>query len=100
LRGRGLGILGGELWWVRDGIAGWDLGPQRHAPSAVYPWETKRRSGEPGPNFVERCAADTIGAMERWPTPEALPPNLPGGILCNLTWVSEVAYEKLSSKAI
>jgi hypothetical protein len=96
LRGLGLGILGGELWWVRDGNTGYGLIPQRHGPPAVYPWETKRQSGELWPHFVERCAADTLAAVERWPAPEDLPPDLPGRILYNLTWVSEVEYENLN----
>jgi hypothetical protein len=37
LRRRSLAILGGERWLVRDGIAGWDLIPQRQGPPAVYP---------------------------------------------------------------
>jgi hypothetical protein len=100
LRRRELSIIGGELWWVREGTAGWDLIPQRHGPPAVYPWETKRQSGEPWPIFVERCGTDTLAAVERWPAPEDLPPNLTGRILYNLTWVSEMEYEKLSSSSI
>jgi hypothetical protein len=98
LRRRELGILGGELWWVRDGFSSYDLVPQRNGGRAVYPWETKRQSGEPWPHFVERCAIDTLAAVERWPAPEDLPLNLPGRILYNLTWVSELEYEELSSK--
>src|SRR5437879_3928841 len=40
LRRRSLAILGGELWWVRDGIGVYGLIPQRQGPPAVYPWET------------------------------------------------------------
>jgi hypothetical protein len=101
LRSRGFAILGGELWWVRDEIPDWwDLIPQRNGGRAVYPWETKRQSGEPWPIFVERCGTDTLAAVERWPAPEDLPPNLTGRILYNLTWVSEMEYEKLSSSSI
>src|SRR5258708_750873 len=79
LRRHKLGILGGELWWVRDGIPDWDgLIPQRHGPPAVYSWETERRSGEPWPHFVERGAADSLAAVERWPDPGDLPPDLSG----------------------
>lgn len=36
LRSHGIGILGGEMWWVRDGIAAWvGVIPQRHGPPAV-----------------------------------------------------------------
>jgi hypothetical protein len=100
LRSRGLAILGGELWWVREGIAGWDLVPQRSGAKAVYPWKTERMSAEPWSIFVQRCATDTLAAVERWPAPEDLPPDLPGQILYNLTWVSEMEFEKLSSRAI
>jgi len=99
LRSQGLAILGGELWWVREGVAGWDLIPQRNGPSAVYSWETESLSGEPWVSFVERSAANTLAAMAIWPTHEDLPPNLPGRVLCNLTWISEVKYEKFSSEA-
>jgi hypothetical protein len=101
LLSRGMGILGGELWWVRDGSSDWfDSIPQKHGPPGVYPWETNRRPGEPWPHFVERGAADALAAVERWPAPEDLPPDLPGRILYNLTWVSEVEFTQLSSKAL
>jgi hypothetical protein len=94
----GHGILGGELWWVRDEIGGWDglfaSIPQRRGAPAVYSWETKRGSGEPWLQFIERSAADSLAAVERWPAPEDLPPDLAGRILYNLTWVSENEYEE------
>ncbi len=85
-----VGILGGELWWVDDGIKDWKgCIPQRHGPPGVYSWETKRRFGESWEDFVERGASDAVAAVERWPGPEDLPHNLPGRILYNLTCVSE-----------
>jgi hypothetical protein len=95
LRSRGLAILGGELWWVRDGAADWSLVPQRHGPPAVYSWETNRRFGESWPDFVERGANDALAAVERFPKPGDLPPALAGRILYNLTWVSEGEFEKI-----
>lgn len=98
LRSQGMGILGGELWWVRDGSTQWvGIIPQRHGPPSVYPWTTDRRPGEPWSDFVERGAADTLAAVERWPMPTDLPPDLPGRILYNLTWVSEAEFERLGS---
>ncbi len=99
LRSHGMGILGGELWWVGDAATDWDLVPQRDGPPGVYVWETNRRSGELWADFVERGANDAIAAVERFPAPGDLPPNLPGRVLYNLTWVSEVEFEELAKKA-
>jgi hypothetical protein len=97
LRTQGLGILGGELWWVRDGFTDWaGLIPQRHGPPGVYVWETKREPSESWPHFMDRGASDALAAVERWPAPEDLPADLPGRILYNLTWVSEAEFGKLT----
>jgi hypothetical protein len=98
LRSCGMGILGGELWWVGDGATVWSLIPQRHGPPAVYPWVTDRRPAEPWPDFVERGAKDTLAAVERFPEPGDLPSDLAGRILYNLTWISEAEFEKLVGK--
>lgn len=100
LRSQQIGILGGELWWVRDGCTDW-VGaiPQRHGPPGVYTWETKRRSGEPWLDFADRGASDALAMVERWPRPGDLPLGLPGRILYNLTWVSEAEFNNLNSKA-
>jgi|SRR5882724_10608311 len=98
LRSHGMGILGGELWWVRDGAV-YGLIPQRHGPPGVYPWETNQFSGESWLDFVERGAHDTLAAVERFPEPGDLPPDLAGWILHNLNWVSEIEFEKLTTKA-
>lgn len=98
LRSQAMGILGGELWWVADtGLYG--AIPQRQGPPGVYAWVTERLSDEPWQDFVERGASDALAAVERWPEPGDLPPDLPGRILYNLTWVSEVEYQSLPSKA-
>jgi len=98
LRSNGIGILGGELWWVHDGTTGWvGLIPQRHGSPGVYHWETKRLSEEPWLHFVERGASDALAAVERWPSPGDLPPDLPGRILYNLTWVSDAGFTKLTA---
>ena len=47
--------------------------PQRHGAPAVYPWETKRLPEEQWLNFIERAAADSLAAVERWPEPGDLP---------------------------
>jgi hypothetical protein len=100
LRSQGIGILGGELWWVRDGLTDWvGLIPQRHGSPGVYVWETKREAGELWPNFIERGASDALVAVKRWPKPDDLPPDLSGRILYNLTWVSEAEFEKLTTKS-
>jgi len=98
LRSHGIGILGGELWWVRDGCTDWGLIPQRHGPPGVYVWETKHELGEPWSHFTERSASEALAAVERWPSPGDLPPDLPGRILCNVTWASEAEFTKLSTK--
>jgi len=94
LRSRGMGILGGELWWVQDEATIRSVIPQRHGPPAVYPWVTNRRPGEPWSDFVERGASDTLAAVERFPEPGDLPPDLGGRILYNLTWVSDVEFRE------
>jgi hypothetical protein len=98
LRSRGMGILGGELWWVRDGASVWALIPQRNGPPAVYPWVTNRRPAERWSDFVDRGANDTLAAVERFPEPEDLPPDLGGRILYNLTWISELEFGTLFKK--
>ena len=101
LRFQRIGILGGELWWVRDGIKGW-LGaiPQRHGSPGVYVWETKREPVESWLDFINRSASDALAMVERWPMPEDLPPNLPGKILYNLTWVSEAQFNDLGTRPV
>ena len=101
LRKQSLAILGGELWLVLDGSRSWiGLIPQRVGPDAVYTWETKRYPNEHWEAFVNRCVADTTAAVERWPEPDDLPPNLAGRILYNLTWVNEEEYDRLGSRAV
>jgi hypothetical protein len=100
LRSQGIGILGGELWWVRDGLTDWvGLIPRRHGSPGVYVWETKREAGELWTNFIERGASDALVAVKRWPKPDDLPPDLSGRILYNLTWVSEAEFEELTTKS-
>jgi hypothetical protein len=97
LRSHGIGILGGELWWIRDGFADWvGLIPQRHGPPSVYAWETKRDPGESWQHFVERSGSETLAAVEQWPMQQDLPPDLPGQILYNLTCVSVAQFKALT----
>jgi hypothetical protein len=92
----GLAILGGELWWVRDGVEDWvGVIPQRRGDPAVYSWETEREPVEPWQEFVERGVADTLSAADRWPGPDDLPSDLGGRILYNLCWVSESEHADL-----
>jgi hypothetical protein len=101
LRSHGIGILGGELWWARDDFTDLvGLIPQRNGSPGVYVWETKRQPGEPWPHFSERGASDSLAAVERWPMPSDLPPDLPGRILYNLTWVSKAEFKKLATKIV
>ena len=95
LRSNGIAILGGEVWWVGDGSRDWSLVPQRQGLPAVYVWETNRGTDEPWAHFFERGASEALAAADRWPTPGDLPPDLPGRILYNLTWVSEVEFNEL-----
>jgi hypothetical protein len=101
LRSHGIGILGGELWWIRDGFTDWvSLIPQRHGPPSVYVWETKCEPGESWPHFVERSALDALAAVGRWPMQGDLQPDLHGRILYNLTWASHAEFKKLSAKTV
>jgi hypothetical protein len=94
LRDRSLAILGGELWLVLSGSRSWSgLIPQREGSDAVYLWETNRYPNEPWATFVNRCAADSKSAVEKWPDPRTLSTELSGRILYNLTWVSEEELE-------
>lgn len=101
LRHQGLGILGGELWLVRDGLAAYSgTIPQRHGPPGVYAWVTDTRPDEEWARFVERSAAEALVAVDKWPGPDDLPVNLPGRIVYNLTYVSEADFKKLSSNVL
>jgi len=85
-------ILGGELWWVRDGAADWvGLIPQRKGPDAVYSWVTDRLPTESWADLVHRAALEALAAVQMWPEASDLPVDLPGRILYNLTWVSREA---------
>jgi hypothetical protein len=75
LRSHGMGILGGELWWIRDESTSCDgLIPQRHGPPAVYTWAADRLPSESWPDFVERGASDALAHVERWPNAQDLRP--------------------------
>jgi hypothetical protein len=100
LRSRRMAILGGELWWVKDGSTSWDLITQRDGRRAVYTWAGDRIPGEPWPDFVERGAADALAHVELWPTDDDLLPNLEGRILCNLCWVSHLEFDQLTRKNV
>jgi hypothetical protein len=101
LRSQGMGILGGERWWVQDASTSWaGVIPQRHGPPEVYVWETRRESREAWSHFVERSASETLAAVARWPTPGDLPPDMPGRVLYNLAWVSEVDFKQLPTTAV
>lgn len=93
LADHGQAILGGELWWVPRGVTTrTGLIPQRAGPPAVYPWETRRQTGEDWDVFVARCARDSLAAIDRWPGLDDLPVGLDGRLLYNLTWVAENEY--------
>jgi hypothetical protein len=96
-----MAILGAELWWVRNGSEDW-VGtiPQRHGPPGVYVWESKCEPGEPWSHFVERSASGALAAVDRFPGPNDVPPDLHGQIFYNLTWISEGEFEKCSTKAV
>jgi len=89
-------ILGGELWWVPPGAAGWTgLIPQRARPPGVYPWETTRQAEESWDVFIARCAQDSLSAIDRWPGADDLPLDLEGRLLYNLTGVSEIEFQRI-----
>jgi hypothetical protein len=92
LRGRGLGILGGELWWVRPGGTAWEL-----PPSGVYVWDTERHPGESWGDFVERGASEALAAVQRCHEAEGIRADQLGRLLYNFTWVSEEEFERLDA---
>jgi hypothetical protein len=94
-------VLGGELWWVLDGAESWSgFIPQLEGADTVYHWETERLPNETWTAFVGRCADHAIEAAKILPGKDEVPPDLPGQILYNLTWVSEVEYGTLRSRAV
>lgn len=95
LRSQELAILGGELWWVKDGSPGWELIPPQDGRRAVYTWAGDRLRGESWPDFVERGAEDALAHVERWPADLDLPRNAGGRIFCNLAWASELEFDQL-----
>jgi hypothetical protein len=95
LRSHHIAILGGELWWVQESGEYFGSIPQRHGPPAVYPWDTRRGPNEPWSQFVDRSAAETLEAVQRWPASEDLPNRTSGRVLYNLTWVSEEEFDAL-----
>jgi hypothetical protein len=93
---RNMAILGGEVWWVRDGSSEWvGMIPQQDGSAGVYTWETARKTGEVWSEFVQRCAFDTLDAVGKWPREGELLSDLNGRILYNLTWVSEEEFSNL-----
>ena len=101
LREHRLAILGGELWWIREDSRGWEgMIPQCDGLPAVYHWESERMSGESWLSYVERCARETLAAVADLPRPGEVPPELPGQILYNLTWVDEAEVGELGSRAV
>jgi|HubBroStandDraft_4_1064222.scaffolds.fasta_scaffold1022334_1 hypothetical protein len=91
----GFGILGGELWWIRDGCTDIvSLIPQRNGSPGVYVWETTREPEESWADFVKRGASNALAAVARWPLEGDLPPDLGGRILYNLTWASHAEFKK------
>jgi len=96
VRSHQFAILGGELWWVVDGILNPRAGiPQRSGPPGVYSWTTERRLWESWTSFADRGATEALDAVNRWPAPEDLQLDLPGQILYNLCWVSEDKFKTL-----
>lgn len=81
-----LAIHGGELWWIPPGANDFSTIPQADGTRACYAWTTEERPGEAWADFVRRSAAETLAAVEKWPRPGEIPPDLLGRILYNLTW--------------
>jgi hypothetical protein len=101
IRSHGMGILGGELWWIHGQPPLWDLHiPQLVGPPAIYVWAADRLPSESWLDYVERGAADALDHVEKWPNALELPPGFEGRIMCSLAWVSEEEYSKLRRKAV
>jgi hypothetical protein len=56
--------------------------------------------GEEWAAFVERCAEESLQAIDRWPGADDLPDGLSGRILYNLTWVAETEFRDLGDDAV
>lgn len=93
LRSHRMGILGGELWWVRDGATDWELLPRRNGSRDAYVWTTNRRSGEPWLDFVERGGNEAVGAVQSFPRLMNFPSDLRGRIFFNS---SDVEFDELA----
>ena len=65
----------------------------------MYHWETDRLPDEPWSEFVQRCASESLAAVNELPPPGELRSNLRGRILYNLTWVSEDEYDRLVTRS-
>jgi hypothetical protein len=91
-----LAILGGELWYVRDGSTNWTGRiPHRHGAPGIHTWETKRGPDEAWVHFMQRGVSDTLSAVGRWSEINDLPSLLPRRIFYNLCWVSEAEFAEL-----
>ncbi len=96
----GYAILGGEYWCVSPGTDRWTgLIPTIDGSTTVFSWETKRNDSEMWDDYIARCAQDTILTVQEWALPGGIVPSVVDNIFCNLTWVSEVEYDRLLNRA-
>jgi hypothetical protein len=86
-------VLGTELWVIRDGLINTLPIGQTGMPE-VHGNTVNRRANEPWAAFVSRAASETVVYLRSFQSREIV---APGKVHLNVTWVSEVEFEKLVS---
>jgi hypothetical protein len=89
----GYGVLGTELWVIRDGAIH-SLPVGRSGMPEVHGNTVNRSANEPWAAFVDRAASETVAYLRSFQPSEIVEP---GDVRFNVTWVSEEEFEKLGS---
>jgi hypothetical protein len=93
LGSHGYGVLGTELWLIRDGaINSLPIG-QSKLPE-VHGNTDNRQANEPWTAFVNRAASETVAYLCSFKSSEIVEP---GDMRFNVTWVTEQEFQKLGS---
>jgi hypothetical protein len=93
-----MGILGGELWWIRDEKSFFMSIPQREGQTPFTPGQTIASKMNPDSTTSNAGLPRQLRPLRAPPGPDDLPTELPGKILYNLTFVPEGEFEQLKSR--